>query len=141
MLAEGVGESVDVVSAARKWQGGRAYPGVDEWSSVRIEKGSYVWGGAPGQSNFYTTDEMIKATGIDATKIFEGLQVDKGNFIQYRPGMTQYEITREYTAEYSKSLANPQYGKGGFDQYFISNYEDVLNPVKSNILTNRGGMK
>jgi hypothetical protein len=80
---------------------------------------------------------MIKAAGNDATKIFEGLQVGKGNFSHFRPGMTQYEVTHDIAVGYSKALANPQYGKGGFDQYFIKDFENSLIPVKSVILKNR----
>ena len=42
---------------------------------VIIKKGSYVWGGTPGQTNFYTTTADIMSIGNDATQIFQGLQV------------------------------------------------------------------
>lgn len=94
-------------------------------------------GGAPGQSNFYTTEEVMQAVGNDATKLNQGLQVGKGNYPQFRPGMTQYEVTQDITAGYSKALANPQYGQGGFDQYFINDYDKFLNPILSRIMTNK----
>ena len=135
MFVRGTGETA--ADLARTWQGSGAYPGVDDWTNVTLTKGTKVWGGAPGQSNFYTTEEMIKSAGNDATKIFEGLQIGKGNFSQFRPGMTQYELTQDITVGYSRALANPQYGKGGFDQYFIKYFESSLTPIKSIILKNR----
>ncbi len=128
---------IDPASMARKWQGTDAYPGVDNWKNIILKKGTKIWGGTPGQSNFYTSDKMIRLAGTDATKIFKGLQVGKGNFPLYRPGMTLYEVTEDITVGYSKALANPLYGPGGFEQYFIPNYENVLVPIKSIILYNR----
>jgi RHS repeat-associated protein len=129
--------AIDEAAMAKKWQGSGAYPGVDDWSNIPIKKGTKIWGGAPGQSNFYTTEEVMQSVGNDATKLNQGLQVRKGDYPQFRPGMTQYEVTQDITVGYSKALANPQYGAGGSDQYYISNYEDVLKPIKSTIMTNR----
>ena len=120
-----------------QWQGSGAYPGVDDWTTVTIKKGTKVWGGAPGQSNFYTTDEVMKLVGNDATKLNQGLQIGKGTYPQFRPGMTQYEVTQDITVGYSKALANPQYGSGGFGQYFINGYETVLKPIESTIMQNK----
>lgn len=58
--------------------------------------------------------------GNDATKINEGLQVGKGTYPQFKPGMTQYEVTQDITVGYSKALANSQYGASGFDLYLIN---------------------
>ena len=93
--------------------------------------------GAPGQSNFYTTEEVMQFVGNDATKLYQGLQVSKGSHLLFRQGITQYEVIQDITVGSSKTLANPQYGPGGFDQYFIPNYENVLKPIRSIIMTNR----
>ena len=52
---------------ARSWQGKGDYPGVDNWSDTTLKKGTTVWGGAPGQSNFYTTNGVMKNVKTDAT--------------------------------------------------------------------------
>lgn len=85
--AEVTSNNVDAASMAKKWQGSGAYQGVDDWSNITIKKGTKVCGGAPGQSNFYTTEEVMKAVGNDATKLNQGLQVGKGSHLQFRPGM------------------------------------------------------
>jgi hypothetical protein len=135
-VAKGLTER-NPASDAGKWQGDKVYPGVDDWTNITLKKGTKVWGGAPGQSNFYTTDAFIKDAGNDATKIFEGLQVTKGKYPTYRSGMTLYIVSEDITVGYSKALANPIYGKGGAEQYFITNYEEILKPIKSIILTNK----
>lgn len=87
--------------------------------------------------HFYTTGEVMQSLGNDTTKIFEGLQTSKGNYSTYRPGMTLYETTTDIIVAYSKALANPQYGPGGLDQYFILNYGNVLRPICTILLGNR----
>ncbi len=137
IAAAGTVSYIDEAAMARNWQGRGSYSGVDDWSNITIGKGTKIWGGAPGQSNFYTTEEAMQIVGNDATKLNQGLQIGKGNYPQFRPGMTQYEVTQDITVGYSRALANPQYGAGGLDQYYISNYENVLSPIKSIIMTNR----
>ena len=94
-------------------------------------------GGEPGQSNFYTTDSVMNIAGDDATQLYQGIQVGKGSYPQFRAGMTQYEVMQDMTVGYSKALANPQFGIGGFDQLFIPNYESVLQPILTRIMQNR----
>jgi hypothetical protein len=122
---------------AKLWQGKGQYPGVDNWKNITLPKGSTVWGGAPGQSSFYTNNRTIQMAGNDATKIFQGLQTSIGNHSAYRPGMTQYVVTQEIQVAQSVALANPQYGVGGFVQYFIPNHNQVLQPIFSLLLNNR----
>lgn len=126
----------EIVQLARSWQGSVDYPGIDDWTYKVITKGTKIWAGTPGQSNFYTTAEMIETSGYDATKIFEGLQVGKGNFPTYRAQMTEYEVQEDIVVGYSKALANPQYGVGGFEQYFVKDFEAVLKLIKSIDLVN-----
>lgn len=55
----------------------------------------------------------MNLVGKDATKLYEGLQVGKNGYSQYRGFMTQYIVKEDITVAYSKALANPQYGAGG----------------------------
>jgi RHS repeat-associated protein len=110
---------------ARAWQGKGAYTGVDDWVDVILPKGTKVFGGAPGQSGFYTSEAAIQQTGADATRIFQGLQVGKGAYPQYRPGVTAYELTQDLPVGYSRALANPQFGAGGLPQYYIPQTESL----------------
>jgi hypothetical protein len=127
----------DPASIARLHQGTAEYPGVDDWQNTTIKKGTTVWAGAPGQSPFYTDNETIATAGNNATEIFEGLQVTEGEYGQFRPGMTAYTVTEDTPAASSQALANPDYGVGGFLQYFIPNYKNVLQPFLSIALKDR----
>jgi len=49
----------------------------DDWVEITLYKGDIVWGGAPEQSNFYTSNEVAEIVGADATKLYEGLPVLK----------------------------------------------------------------
>ena len=128
----------EVVRLARSAQGTKEYPGIDDWTSMVIPKGTKIWGGTPGQSNFYTNEKTMQIAGNDATKIFEGLQVDKSKKTNlYREYMTEYEVTEDTVVGYSKALANSNYGPGGFEQYYVKDYENCLKSVRSIELVNR----
>ncbi len=112
------------------------YENADEWVEMTLKKGDIVWGGAPGQSNFYTTNEVAQMVGNDATMLYQGLQVGKGNHMYYRVGFAQYKVNQEVRVAFSKALANSQISKGGFDQYFIPNYKEVLEPILVRFMNN-----
>lgn len=131
-------QDLPVNKMVENWQiENSGYGKADDWVEITLKKGETVWGGTPGQSNFYTTNEVAQIVGNDATKLYQRLQVGKGNFPSYRIGFTQYKVNQEVRVAYSKALANPQISKGGFDQYFIPDYENVLDPILSRIMINR----
>ena len=120
---------------AQSWQGTGAYYGVDKYDDVVIPKDAVIWGGAPGQGNYYTTQTTMDTYGNDSTAIFQSLQVGpyKGT---YRPGMTAYRVKSDLPAAYGNVSANPQFGAGGADQYYIPDFKDNLEPLYSIPLTN-----
>jgi hypothetical protein len=122
---------------ASQWQGSGDYPGVDNWSNVTLEPGTIVWGGAPGQGNFYTDNFSIQGAGNDARVIFGGMQVGTNErFPDFRNGLTAYYVNQETLAGFSIAQANPQWGYGGYYQYFIQDYDEVLDPFISLPLIN-----
>ena len=50
--------------------------------------------------------------------------------------MTQYIVTADVNVAQAIAIANPQYGPGGFVQYFIPN-ENVLQSIFTLLLTNK----
>ena len=122
---------------ARSAQGSGAYSGVDDWENITLPKGSNVWGGEPGESNFFTSDATIMDAGNDATKIFKGLQVGLGEHPSYRAGMTLYTTIEDVQVARSIALANPQHGPGGYEQYYIPDFKEVLEPIFTFLLGNR----
>ncbi len=74
--------------------------------------------------------------GNDATQLYNGLQVTRGNFAQFRPGVTVSELSQDTVVGYSKALANKYYGTGGLPQYFIPEGTN-MNPLYTILMRNR----
>lgn len=62
-----------------------------------------------------------------ATKIFEGLQIEKNQVHGYRGTMKGYKTTIDVNAAFGITKANPQFGKGGLPQIFIPDVEQLVN--------------
>lgn len=116
---------------ARSWQGSGNYPGVDIYKDITLKKGKVIFGGAPGQSNFYTTASAVERSGGSASKLFGGLQVSPHKQFGFRPGVTAYEVLDDVPAAFGRTLANPQHGAGGLPQIVIENFGDYLKPIYS----------
>jgi hypothetical protein len=114
---------------ARSWQGSGDYPGVDVYRDITLKKGTVIYGGAPGQSPYYTTGSAISRAGDSATDIFQGLQVAPNPVHGYRPGMTAYEVIGDVPAAFGRALANPQHGSGGLPQIFLPDWKASLRPI------------
>lgn len=103
-----------------------------------MKQGDTVWGGEPGQSYYYTTNKVAQSVGTDATKLYQGLQVAPGGpENNYRESFTQWQFNQDTLVGTSKALANPKYGVGGFNQYYVNDYKKVLDRISSITMTNR----
>ena len=129
--AKAIQSSSKVVDFARSLQGFGQYPGVDEYTEITLKKGTIIYGGSPGQSNFYTTVSAIEKSGRNAQKIWRGLQVAPNDKYGYRSWMTAYEVTEDVVVAVGKALANPNHGAGGLPQIVVENYDKVLRPLVS----------
>lgn len=58
------------------------------------------------------------SVGNDAQALNEGLQIAPRAGL-YRPGLTAFRLTQDVQAARSVALANPQFGAGGLEQFFI----------------------
>ena len=124
---------------ARSLQGSGSYPRIDRFRDITLKKGTTIFGGAPGQSNFYTTASGVRRANGSSSSLFQGLQVGKAPphipshpiTGRYRPGVTAYEVTQDLPAAFGRTLNNPQFGRGRFPQIVIENYQDYLRPIYS----------
>jgi RHS repeat-associated protein len=64
----------EVSTLAKAWQANAGY-GVDAWRDITLKEGSYVAGGLPGQSNFYTTMSGLNRSSLNKSALWDGLQV------------------------------------------------------------------
>ncbi|XBS70623.1 VENN motif pre-toxin domain-containing protein [Acerihabitans sp. KWT182] len=120
---------------AASWQGNEPYPGVDFYENVTLPAGTLVVGAVPGQSPYYTTLAVFQGTDGTAEGYYGVLQmrpnVDNTSYPPYRSGATIYQVGSDTNAASGTALANPVYGSGGGDQFFIPNYSNSLIPLYS----------
>jgi RHS repeat-associated protein len=116
---------------AAAWQGKGDYPGVDDWHDITLQKGTVLYGGVPGQTAFYTTEEGLEAAGGTRAGLGEALQVQPHPQFGYRPGVTAYVVTEDTPAASAITRANPQFGAGGAPQVYVPAYQTTLSPVHS----------
>lgn len=111
---------------ARSWQGTGKYPGIDDYVDVTVEKGTVLYRGEPNGTEYFTTLDAIEQSGRDATKLFEGLQVEKNPIHGYRGEMQGYIFNEDVASAYGITNANPQFGKGGLPQYYVPDVQDLI---------------
>ena len=111
---------------ARSWQGTGKYPGIDDYVDITVEKGTVLYRGEPNGTEYFTTLDAIEQSGRDATKLFEGLQVEKNPIHGYRGEMQGYIFNEDVAGEYGITNANPQFGKGGLPQYYVPDVQDLI---------------
>ena len=120
----------EILAKAKQWQGKGDYPGVDDWEVYEIPAGTKVYGGLPGQSEFYSTFDNLQSVEFDKVKYWESLQVKPNAIHGFRPKVGEYTIKKDIKVAVSRTLANPQFGRGGGWQVFIENFSDDLEFVK-----------
>ena len=111
---------------ARSWQGTGKYPGIDDYVDIIVEKGTVLYRGEPNGTEYFTTLDAIEQSGRDATKLFEGLQVEKNPIHGYRGEMQGYVFNEDVASAYGITNANPQFGKGGLPQYYVPDVQDLI---------------
>lgn len=111
---------------AKSWQGSGKYPGIDDYEDIILKKGDVIYRGEPNGSEYFTTKEVIKNSENNATKIYEGLQVEKHPVFGYRKTMTGYKINSNVEAATGLTKANPQFGAGGSQQIFVPSVDELI---------------
>lgn len=85
-----------------------------------------MYGGIPGQSAYYTTEQAVADAGLSRESLFQSLQVRPNPEFGYRPQMGGYEVTSDITVPSGIVRANRTLGPGGATQYFIRDYSNKL---------------
>jgi hypothetical protein len=115
---------------AKRWQGAGNYPGVDAWEVFEIAADTKLYGGLPGQSEFYSVEKSLLEVNYDKVKYWESLQVAPHPSFGFRPRVGEYSVHKIIKVAVSKTLANPQFGKGGGWQVFVDDYTKKITFVK-----------
>ena len=108
-----------MAAQARAWQGADAFPGIDHYTNVTLPAGTTIEAGFPGLSNYAAPGGNAAAHGNSAAAVWEGLQVGPRAADGYRPAVIEIQVNSPVPAATGTTLANPQYGAGGTQQYFL----------------------
>lgn len=99
---------------------------VDDWTMTTLKKGDAVYGGLPGQSNYYTTVDSILAANGNRQTLGELLQVIPHPEKGYRPNVGEYVLTKDVRIPMGATNANPHLGVGNCTQFFINRHQNML---------------
>jgi hypothetical protein len=119
---------------AKRWQGSGNYPGVDAWEVFEISANTKLFGGLPGQSEFYSVEKSLLDVKYDKVKYWQGLQVAPHPTFGFRPKVGEYTVNTLIKVAVSKTLANPKYGQGGAWQVFVDDYNKKITFIKEILL-------
>jgi len=115
-----------VLNTAKRWQGQGNYPGVDNWVTAKIPNNVYLYGGLPGQSAFYSVSKTLKDADSLRVDYWKSLQVEANPKFGYRPWVGVFAVKDTLVVALAKTLANPQFGKGGAWQLYVKDYAKSL---------------
>ena len=111
---------------AQSWQGKDDYPGIDDYVDMNMHKGDILYRGEPNGTEYFTTLDAVEGSGRNATTLFEGLQVKPHPIYGFRGQVSGYQFTKTVTVGYGQALANPQFGSGGLDQFYVPNVQKLI---------------
>ena len=111
---------------AQSWQGKDDYPGVDDYVDINMHEGDILYRGEPNGTEYFTTLDAVESSNRNATTLFEGLQVKPHPVHGFRGQVSGYRFTQTVTVGYGQALANPQFGPGGLDQFYVPNVQKLI---------------
>lgn len=106
------------------------YTGQDSYTNMVLKKGTILYSLAPGWAPGFavTNHTVIKAAG-DAKKYHNLTQVQSEGFAnpahQMRTELMSYRVMKDICVAKGAALANPQFGVGGVNQYYIQKADGV----------------
>jgi hypothetical protein len=115
----------DIIQQAKDRQFFSNY-NVDDFQPQLLKKGTIICGMRAGQTEWYTTPECALASEYNVKTLYNKLQVSYNPNYGYRTTMGYYEVLEDTYVAYGKALNNTTHGVGGYNQYFVPNYSDVL---------------
>lgn len=112
--------------AAVKQQSGGGKWNSDIWGAVSLYPGQKVYGGIPGQSEYYTDEETLKEFANSPEDLWAALQVGAHPVRGFRTQVAEYDVIAPVTVPAARCTRNGIYGAGGGFQYMIVPYHQIL---------------
>jgi RHS repeat-associated protein len=125
------GLSGTCATQAASWQGSGSYPGDDHWRDITLKKGTIIYGGVPGQSEFYTTARSLERAAGSRSALGRALQISPHAVHGYRPAVGAYVVTQDTPAAIAVTRANSHLGPGGATQFFVPDFANSLSPLQT----------
>jgi hypothetical protein len=119
-----------LLAQVQMWQGTSSYPGIDDWEIFEIPAGTKLYGGIPGQSEFYSVETSLIDVNFNKIDYWNKLQVKPHPQLGYRSKVAEYTLNETVKVAVSRTLANQQYGVGGGLQIYVANYQEKLSFIK-----------
>ena len=95
-----------------------------------MHEGDVIYSLSPNtKPEFFTSLETMQAGRFDSSAVSRALQIKEHPIFGYRPDVTGYRVTQDFDILQGKTLANPQFGPGGGDQFLILDFEKYLEPI------------
>jgi hypothetical protein len=107
------------------------YGGVDPWARGTLRRGSIVYGGVPGQTRFYFDFATARASNLGSESLWKSLQVAPSPTYGYRMQIQAYRVLEDIDIPVGPTVNNPQLGPGGGFQYYIRDFESLLQPIRT----------
>ena len=79
------------------------------------------------QGSWYTTKENLEKCNYRYDDVYDGVQISKDGMSGQRYKIAEYEVQQDIYVPTGEALNNTIYGKGGFIQYFIYDWEKYIN--------------
>jgi hypothetical protein len=113
------------LNASRR-QGGSADYDSDVWGVVELRPGDRLYGGWPGQTEYYTDAETIRAFGSTPVAMWAALQVHANPTYGRRMYIAEYDVLWPVCVPAGRCRNNSSYGTGGGFQYMIVDHDQLL---------------
>lgn len=123
-------DNIPLLNKIRSKQGVGDYLGIDDWIIVRIPKGTKIYGGLPGRTEFYSIEKSLRDVGYDMKKYWQSLQVKEDKNFGYRTKVGEFELLDDLEVGIAQTLNNPQFGVGGAWQIFVEDFTKVLKLIR-----------
>jgi hypothetical protein len=128
-IARTTGADAAIASRAAAWQGQGAYPGVDAWRAFSLKAGDTIVGGFPGPSAFFTEERTLVAAGFSREGVRQALQIELSPIRPPRAWARHYRVRADARVATSMVRANPHHGPGGAVQYYVEDWQNLLEPL------------
>lgn len=129
-------------AAAAGWQGKGSYPGIDPLENTTMRTGERYYAGlnAKGEPTGYFVSEQqyndFIANGGTRDEFWQGLQVSGSDRFAtpdnpngYRNSVGIFEVNNDFPGANGPTVANPQYGPGGLEQYYSDQWSGNVTQV------------